>query len=46
MSDGMSDEPKKRSRAWIVWAIMAAVVLFWAWVIPQWIIRIRGSAMP
>ena len=30
MSDGMSDEPKKRSRAWIVWAIMAAVVLFWA----------------
>jgi hypothetical protein len=26
--DGMSDEPKKRSWAWIGWALIAAIVLY------------------
>jgi hypothetical protein len=27
MTDGMSDEPKKRSRGWIVWALIAFLLM-------------------
>jgi hypothetical protein len=39
--DGMSEEPKKRSRVWIGWTLLALVVLYPLSIGPAWYVCTR-----